>query len=118
MQAIIDAVSIYFGSIAALAAGIVVLSEGATKFVTQATGWKAWVQSWLISIAVCLFGAGFHIGIFSDPSGMAWYFEGLVAGLCFGLVANGLFSIPGVTAVLEAIKVRDKPPEPPAPPKV
>lgn len=108
MQAILDVLSTYFASVAALVAGIVVVSEFINK-VTKLGGLWAWVQSWVVSIFFCLFGAGFNIGIFYDEATMPWYWEGILAGIIAGLAANGIFSIPGVTNVLEMLKIREKP---------
>jgi hypothetical protein len=108
MQEIINALSTYFASVAALVAGIIVISELLNK-VTKLNGVMAWIQSWVVSIAACLFGAGFDIGIFYDQSTMPWYWEGVVSGIIIGLAANGIFSVPGVTNVLEMLKIREKP---------
>jgi len=107
MNELINAVSKYYDSIPLIVAAVVAASEFLTRY-TKASGFGAWVQSWIVSVILCLFGAYFNIGIFADQGLWPWVPEGCFAGVVIGLAANGLFSIPGVTTLLEKIKVRKK----------
>lgn len=113
MQEILNAVQTVFASVPGLIAATLVVSEYFTRF-THAEGFKAQLQAWACAIALCFLGSGFDMGIFSDTGTLQWYFEAPVAGILVGLAANGIFNVPGVTSILEMIKVRPKQ-EPPTP---
>lgn len=108
MNELLSLLDKYFVSIPLLVGLIVVVSEGIDKY-WDLEGIKSWIRSWVIAIILCLMGAYFNIGIFADEGLWPWFAEGPFCGILLGLAANGLFSIPGVTKVLEFIKVREKP---------
>ena len=109
MQTLINSVSSYYDSIAALVGAIILATELLNQK-TKLNGVWAWLQSWGISLVICLFGSYFTLGVFAEATKLAWYWEGILSSVILGLVANGVFSIPGVTQALEFIKVRDKAP--------
>ena len=92
--------TVYFASLAALAGLVVVVTELFENFVKNTT----WVQviSWVFAIALAFVGQFFQLGIFI---GLTWYWT-LIYGVAAGLVANGIFDINIVQAILEVLKIR------------
>lgn len=94
--------------------GLVILVTGISEKVDaywDLNGWQAWLRSWVVAITLCLIGAYTNIGMFADEGSIVWYQEGLFGGLVIGLVANGMFSIPGAKFLMEAVSLREKPKE-------
>ena len=85
-----------------LAAAVLVISEVIFKYVTV-EGWAARIVTWVISIGL-VFASPYIplVTSFVDVS----VFSKLFYGIIIGLVANGLFSIDQLKALLEKLGLR------------
>jgi len=94
--------SSYFGSLAALAGLVVVITGWVNTNGLNLSGWKAQVLSWVISIALAFVGSIKGVGLFAETT-VLWT---VLNGIGVGLVANGIFSIDLVKSLLEFIKAK------------
>jgi hypothetical protein len=98
LDVLVELVKGYYVSAAILFAFI----SGATELIGRFTGIKkkeektrkdkliSQVQSWLVSIIVCVFGSYFNIGIF-EVIVIHPIIDGVIAGFVFGLGVNGFY---------------------------
>lgn len=95
----------YFGTLAACAATVVLVTGYITTHILTALNstWKQ-VVSWVVSVGLGFFAQVFDLGIFAGETVVGT----VLNGLGIGLVANGLFDIPLVQTVLELIKAKLK----------
>lgn len=75
-----------FVSLAAIVAVIPVVVEGIKALFPKMQSWTLQVLSWVIGIAICMFGWWQSLGFLS---GLDWYIA-LLYGLGSGLAANGI----------------------------
>lgn len=75
-----------FVSLAAIVAVIPVVVEGIKALFPKMPSWTLQVLSWVIGIAICMFGWWQSLGFLS---GLDWYIA-LLYGLGSGLAANGI----------------------------
>jgi hypothetical protein len=94
--------SSYFGSLAALAGLVVVITGWVNTHGLNLSGWKAQFLSWVISIALAFVGSLKGVGLFAETT-VLWT---ILNGLGVGLIANGIFSIDLVKSLLEFIKAK------------
>jgi len=92
----------YFGSLAAVAGVVMMLSGWLKTHVIKVDGIKAQLLTWLISIGIAFFGQWQDAGIFADSDILMT----VLNGIGVGLVANGLYSIEVVQKVLELVKAK------------
>jgi hypothetical protein len=92
----------YFGSLAAVAGVVMMLSGWLKTHVIKVDGIKAQLLTWLISIGIAFFGQWQDAGIFADNDILMT----VLNGIGVGLVANGLYSIEVVQKVLELVKAK------------
>lgn len=85
---------------------VIITNEWVSGY-TKVDGSLSRIQSWLISIILCIFATWINIGVFSE---MDWK-GGVVMGIISALVANGIFTIESIKDILETIKVRTFIPE-------
>jgi len=94
--------SSYFGSLAALAGLVVVITGWVNTNALNLSGWKSQLLSWVISIALAFIGSIKGVGLFAETT-VLWT---VLNGIGVGLVANGMFSIDLVKSLLEFIKAK------------
>ena len=75
-----------FASLAAIVAVIPVVVEAVKALIPKLPSWAVQVLSWVIGIAVCMFGWWQELGFLA---GQEWYIA-LLYGLGSGLAANGV----------------------------
>lgn len=88
----------------------VALVMAVTQFLKKAinfTGFLAKLLSWLVAIIAAAIGWWLQLGIFA---GLTWYW-GLIYALAAGLLANGVFDIGIVNAIITFIKQFIKKPQ-------
>ena len=102
-------------TIAGVVAAVTLLSEAVAKFLKDKLavtldGWKAAVETILVSIALALVGYFGQLGMFADVYIQAkpWWVVGLAYGAGLGLVSAGAFSIGIGKLLLEFLKLRKK----------
>lgn len=94
--------SSYFADLATMAALVVALSEWLGGRLLNLRGLPAQALSWVIALAVTAVGYLLGLGVVAGLS-----LPMLIAhGLATGLVANGIFDIKVVQALLEGVKLR------------
>jgi len=89
-------ISQYFVSLAVFATTVVLVTQFVLKYIKTD---KDQLVSWLVSIGLSGVGWIFGLGMFS---GLSWYWI-FIYGVAAGLVANGIFDIPVVKAILKII---------------
>ena len=91
--------SAFFVSLSALVSAVIVVTQWFKARVKSVGFWTKFL-SWAVSAALSLFGWLLHLGIFE---GVAWYW---MLGYAFaaGLVANSIFDLGVVTAILNLFK--------------
>jgi hypothetical protein len=87
-----------FASIGSVVGLVILITEFIKKHI-KVEGGIYQLFSWLVGIILCLIGWFLKLGIFQ---GIEWY-ETVAYGLGVGLVANGIFDIEIVKALLKAI---------------
>lgn len=75
-----------FASLAAIVAVIPVVVEAVKALIPKLPSWAVQVLSWVIGIAVCMFGWWQELGFLA---GQEWYIA-LLYGLGSGIAANGV----------------------------
>ena len=78
--------SLAFGSLAAIVAMIPVTVETIKGFFPKMPPFVTQLSSWLVGVALCMFGWWQHLGFLN---GVEWYIA-LLYGLGSGLAANGV----------------------------
>ena len=78
--------SLAFGSLAAIVAMIPVIVETIKGFFPKMPPFVTQLSSWLVGVALCMFGWWQHLGFLN---GVEWYIA-LLYGLGSGLAANGV----------------------------
>lgn len=93
--------TLYFTSFGALAGLVIIITEFLKNLLKANTTWSQ-VISWGVSMLLVFIGNIFSLGAFVGltPLWIAIY------GIATGLVANGLFDINIIQAILEFIKLR------------
>ena len=91
--------SAFFVSLSALVAGVTIVTQW-LKLRVKSVGFWTKFLSWAVSAGLSLAGWILHLGIFE---GVAWYW---MLGYAFaaGLVANSIFDLGVVTAILNLFK--------------
>jgi hypothetical protein len=90
-------ISGYFASLAYLVPAVLLITQIVLKYIK--TKYDQ-VVSWIVSLLMCSVGWLLQLGIFC---GTQWWWI-FIYGLAAGLVANGVFDIPIVTALLNFIR--------------
>ncbi len=98
--------SSYFVSLAAVAAFTVVVTNVLINLL-KIPKFKQ-LLSWVVAIALAFLGWGLKLGIFSEM--VLWWWV-LIHGIGIGLIANGIFDIKVVQAILNFIGNLIKPKE-------
>jgi len=96
-----------FAGMAAMTGAVVALAEFIDKF-WDLEGTAAQLRSLAIGILLGMAGAGFHLGMFADPSwqgGQAWYVVGGATGILSGLVGNWTFATPFIQWLLGVLHI-------------
>jgi hypothetical protein len=95
-------VELYFISLAALAGAVLPVTELIKRLIGSSGNWTRYL-SWIVAVLISLIGGWLNLGILQDLS-LLWL---LIYGVAAGLIANGVFNIETVRAILSAFK--DKP---------
>jgi hypothetical protein len=106
-------ITVAVGSVVALAAFIVALTEAVVKvvngiFKVTLNGVGAWITSFILSVGSNIALAGFKIGMYAsqDVSANPYYITGLIVGVVVCLLANGIFSTDVAKGALTFLKIR------------
>lgn len=94
--------SLYFVSLAAVAAATLGLTEFVKSLVNLTTSWVKQVVAWVIGVGLAFLGYYLQLGIFAGIE-VTWV---VIYGLAAGLVANGVFDIVLVQAILDLFKAK------------
>lgn len=104
----------FFGSFAAFAGGVVVVTQFLNQLFNVKAGWAQQLISWLTSMGMAALGYGMQWGYLAalgtPDQWQGWVMAG-VAGFGAGLASNGLYDIKIVQTVVEWIWsfIRKKP---------
>ena len=98
----------YFTDLLLLAGFVTLVSEFIFGKLLKVSGTVAQVGSWVVAEAVTFFG--FFTGVGGILTDVTQIWVVAVYGLAAGLVANGIFDINIVKALLEFLKLRVKKP--------
>ncbi|MGD2113403.1 MAG: hypothetical protein PVG07_00010 [Acidobacteriota bacterium] len=90
---------VYFVSIAALAAIVLPVTNFIKNLIGSSGGWTV-VLSWIVSIGLSFIGWWLKLGMFEGIT-IVWV---LIYGVAVGMVANSLFDIGIVNAILSLFK--------------
>lgn len=94
---------VYFVSLAAFSGIIVPVTSFVNKWIRLTGAWKQ-VLSWVVSIALGFAAWFLNLGIFAD---IMWYWC-LLYSVIAALVANGIFDIRMVQAILRLLKLETR----------
>lgn len=92
--------STYFVSLAAVATATLGLTEFIKSLVNITSSWVKQVVAWVVGVGLAFLGYYLQLGIFVGLDVM-WV---IIYGLAAGLVANGIFDIVIVQALIDLFK--------------
>ena len=95
----------YFTSLVSASTAVVLIAGWINTHITKFDGIKAQILSWVISIALAFLGTYAQVGMFEN----ATLLSTILNGLGIGLIANGIFTIDFVQALLILIKAKTPP---------
>lgn len=93
----------YFATLSAFVALVLAATQMLKKAINIDGGY-AKILSWIVSILLGFIGWYFKLGIFED---LQWYWA-IIYGIAGGLMANGIFNIGVVDAILSLIPKKTK----------
>jgi hypothetical protein len=109
-----------FLTLAGIASLVTLLTESVTKFLSSAAkfvlnGWRARAVSFLIAGVLTAIGVSGQIGLFDNVvfQKYALWQVSIGGGIIIGLLANGIFTVDVVQALLAYFKLRVPVEEPP-----
>lgn len=89
-----------FTTLASLVAGVPVVTQAIKRIINKdLPGWANQLISWIIGIAITMFGWFFDLGCLADAN---WW-QALIVGFGVSLAANGVFDINLIKWLLELI---------------
>lgn len=96
----------YFASLTGLVALNVLIMNWVLTFFKIKKNWLKQFLTWVLSIGEAVVGFIFSLGLFVEftalPLWEGWTFT-ILTGLGVGLIANGIYDIPAVRQLLDAI---------------
>lgn len=95
----------YFVSLGALAGLVIIITEFIKKIkaITDAASWIKQIISWIVSLGLAFAGNYFQLGIFANLSTTLV----IVYSVAVGLIANGIFDVTLVQALLNLFKKKE-----------